>query len=52
MPGARMVAIVTRKLIAVKIEEKPANWTPTWKSVTPVPPWIASGAYWVQPAEK
>ena len=38
--------------MAVAIDEKPANWTPISNSVTPVPPWIAIGAYWVQPAEK
>ncbi len=43
MPGARMVKIVTRKLIAVRIELAPTNWTPTSKSVCPVPPWVASG---------
>ena len=43
MPGARIVKIVTRKLIAVMIELAPANWIPTSKSVWPVPPWVASG---------
>ena len=43
MPGARMVKIVTRKLIAVAIELAPTTWTPTSNSVAPVPPWIASG---------
>ena len=33
MPGARMVKIVTRKLIAVAIELAPTNWTPTSNSV-------------------
>ncbi len=43
MPGARMVKIVTRKLIAVMIELAPTNWMPTSKSVWPVPPCDASG---------
>ena len=43
MPGARIVKMVTRKLIAVMIELAPANWIPTSKSVWPVPPWVASG---------
>ena len=43
MPGARMVKMVTRKLIAVAIELAPANCTPTSKRVWPVPPWLASG---------
>ena len=32
IPGARMVMIVTRKLSAVAIEEKPANCTPIVKN--------------------
>ena len=43
MPGARIVMIVTRKLTAVMIDEAPANWTPTSKSVVPVPACDASG---------
>ncbi len=43
MPGARMVKIVTRKLIAVAMEEAPTTWTPTSKSVVPVPPCVARG---------
>src|ERR1700753_3829225 len=35
IPGARMVMIVTKKLSAVKIEEKPANWTPMLKKDRP-----------------
>ena len=35
MPGARMVKIVTRKLIAVAIELAPTTCTPTSKSVAP-----------------
>src|SRR5436305_144210 len=35
IPGARMVMIVTRKLSAVKIDEKPANWTPMEKKSWP-----------------
>ena len=32
MPGARIVRIVTTKLSAVKIDEKPANCTPMLKN--------------------
>ena len=35
IPGARMVTIVTRKLSAARIEEKPANWTPMLKKRLP-----------------
>src|SRR5438105_15253648 len=35
MPGARIVMIVTRKLSAVKIEEKPANCTTMLKKSWP-----------------
>ncbi len=44
IPGARMVMIVTRKLSAVKIEEKPANWTPTLKNDWPNGAPVESGA--------
>src|SRR5205085_8496441 len=44
IPGARMVMIVTRKLSAVKIEEKPANWTPIEKNSCPVGIVVDSGA--------
>jgi hypothetical protein len=43
MPGARMVKIVTRKLIAVAMELAPTTCTPTSNRVAPVPPWMASG---------
>ena len=33
MPGARIVMIVTMKLIAVRIDEVPANCTPMLKNV-------------------
>src|ERR1700745_2338404 len=49
IPGARMVMIVTRKLSAVKIEEKPANWTPIEKNSCPVGIVVDSGAYAVHP---
>ena len=35
MPGARIVMIVTRKLSAVRIDEAPANWTPSVKKIWP-----------------
>src|SRR2546421_10077886 len=35
MPGARIVMIVTRKMRAVKIDEKPANRTPIEKNRWP-----------------
>src|SRR5437870_4051065 len=49
MPGARIVMIVTRKLSAVKIEEKPANCTPIEKNSWPIGIVVESGAYAVQP---
>src|SRR5205807_6707208 len=49
MPGARIVMIVTRKLRAVKIEEKPANCTPMLKNSWPIGIVVESGAYAVQP---
>src|SRR5438270_9275835 len=49
MPGARIVMIVTRKLSAVKIEEKPANCTPIEKNSCPIGSVVDSGAYAVQP---
>src|SRR5438067_4994738 len=49
IPGARIVMIVTRKLSAVKIEEKPANWTPIEKNSCPSGNVVDSGAYAVQP---
>src|SRR5438309_12036255 len=49
MPGARMVMIVTRKFRAVKIEEKPANWTPIEKNSWPSGIVVDNGAYAVQP---
>src|SRR5947199_10416287 len=44
IPGARMVMIVTRKLSAVKIEENPANWTPTEKNSWPSGMVVDNGA--------
>ncbi len=44
IPGARMVMIVTRKLSAVKIDEKPANWTPMEKNSWPSGIVVESGA--------
>ena len=44
MPGARIVMIVTRKLSAVKIDEKPANWTPIEKNIWPSGIVVDSGA--------
>ena len=52
IPGARIVMIVTRKLIAAKIEEKPANWTPMLKNDWPSGAPVERGAYPVQPASK
>ena len=49
IPGARIVMIVTRKLSAVKIEEKPANCTPIEKNSCPSGIVVDSGAYAVQP---
>src|ERR1700760_981167 len=49
IPGARIVMIVTRKLSAVKIEEKPANCTPIEKNSWPTGIVVESGAYAVQP---
>src|SRR3984885_927720 len=49
MPGARIVMIVTRKLSAVKIDEKPANCTPMEKNSCPIGIVVESGAYAVQP---
>src|SRR5438477_12032105 len=49
IPGARIVMIVTRKLSAVKIEEKPANWTPIEKNSCPIGMLVDKGAYAVQP---
>src|SRR4030081_3402437 len=49
IPGARIVMIVTRKLSAVKIEEKPANCTPIEKNSWPRGSVVDSGAYAVQP---
>src|SRR5436853_6312062 len=49
IPGARIVMIVTRKLSAVKIEEKPANCTPIEKNSCPIGSVVDSGAYAVQP---
>src|ERR1700740_1215287 len=50
IPGARMVMIVTRKLSAVKIEEKPANWTPIEKNSCPRGIVVERGAQAFQPA--
>src|SRR5436853_6595578 len=44
IPGARMVMIVTKKLSAVKIEEKPANWTPIEKNSCPIGIVVDNGA--------
>ena len=44
IPGARMVMIVTRKLSAARIEEKPANWTPMLKNDCPSGAPVESGA--------
>ena len=44
IPGARMVMIVTRKLSAARIEEKPANWTPMLKKLCPSGAPVESGA--------
>src|SRR5437763_1170271 len=44
IPGARIVMIVTRKLSAVKIEEKPANWTPIEKNSWPIGIVVDNGA--------
>ena len=44
MPGARIVMIVTRKLIAVAIDEAPANCTAIEKNVWPIGAWSESGA--------
>src|SRR5438477_4071294 len=49
IPGARIVMIVTKKLSAVKIEEKPANWTPIEKNSCPIGIVVDKGAYAVQP---
>src|SRR5690242_14807094 len=49
MPGARIVMIVTRKLSAVKIDEKPANCTPIEKNSWPSGIVVDRGAYAVQP---
>src|SRR5919205_1467010 len=49
IPGARIVMIVTRKLSAVKIEEKPANCTPIEKNSCPIGMVVDNGAYAVQP---
>src|SRR5205823_12153161 len=49
IPGARMVMIVTRKLSAVKMDEKPANWTPIEKNSWPTGIVVDNGAYAVQP---
>src|SRR6202012_6304162 len=52
MPGARIVMIVTRKLSAVKIDEKPANCTPIEKNSWPTGIVVESGAEAVQPQAK
>jgi hypothetical protein len=52
IPGARIVMIVTRKLSAVKIEEKPANWTPMEKKSCPIGIVVDNGAYAVHPVAK
>ena len=44
IPGARMVTIVTRKLSAARIDEKPANWTPRLKNDCPSGAPVESGA--------
>jgi hypothetical protein len=44
MPGARIVTIVTRKLSAAKIDEKPANCTPMLKNDCPSGAPVESGA--------
>ena len=44
IPGARMVMIVTRKLSAVAIDEKPANWMPRVKKSCPSGIEVDSGA--------
>src|ERR1700761_6239300 len=52
IPGARMVMIVTRKLSAVKIDEKPANWTPMLKKDWTKGAPVESGGQPVQPASR
>ena len=44
MPGARMVMIVTRKLMAVATDDQPANWTPRLKNDWPSGAPVDSGA--------
>ena len=43
MPGARIVMMVARKLIAVAMDDAPANCTPSSNSVWPIVPWLARG---------
>ena len=53
MPGARIVIVVTRKLIAPTTEEMPRIWTPRIQRSVPWPGrkvFSVSGGYSVQPA--
>src|SRR5512134_1125511 len=51
MPGARMLRMVAMMLIEPRIDDMPSMWIDRRVKSVPMPPWIDSGGYSVQPAE-